>query len=300
MRWWFGLGIALVGCGSSPTMPDATPDAPGPRCDPNAAFGAPVLVPTVNSDLDESTARLSPDELRIMFARRNSGGTADLWFAVRARIEDPFDEPQLITTVNSISSDLNPSSPPSELVLLYDTDRMTPGTYRIWTSKRSVTTATFGPPSIRPEMMDNEIHPMFANDSAVYFASSSRGGLGARDIFRANIASDGVLSEFSAVVGDVNSVANEDFPAVSQDERRIAFRRVVGTSGDVFIASRSTPQDGFGTASPVQGLSDPIIEEAPTWLSADGCHLYVHSNAAMDGVPLGYNLWMVTRAAPSS
>ncbi|MGE0870495.1 MAG: hypothetical protein AB7P03_18165 [Kofleriaceae bacterium] len=300
MRWWFGLGLAVVGCGSSPAAPDAAPDAAGPRCDPNGAFGAPLLLTTINSDLDEATARLSPDELRITFSRRNANNTWDMWFAQRDRIEDPFSEPQLLTTVNSVNSDLNPSSPPNGRTLLYDTDRMTPGTFRIWISTRSSLADPFGPPSIRPEMMDNEIHANFANDSAVYFASSSRGGLGMRDIFRATIASDGVLSGFAGVVGDVNSAATEDFPTVTQDERRIAFRRIVGTSGDVYFASRSTPQDGFGTASPIPGLSDPALEEAPNWISADGCHLYVQSTLAMEGVPAGANLWMVSRPAPGS
>ncbi|MEO7097177.1 MAG: hypothetical protein ABI175_28210 [Polyangiales bacterium] len=75
MRGWLcALPTLLAACGSDAAKPDAPIDVPGARCDPTAAFGPPVLVTGINSDLDEACARFSEDELEVTFARRT--GTA--------------------------------------------------------------------------------------------------------------------------------------------------------------------------------------------------------------------------------
>ncbi|CAN5913226.1 hypothetical protein BH11MYX3_BH11MYX3_16960 [soil metagenome] len=291
-RVWFAVVGLTAGCGGGG---EATIDAPidaGPRCDPALPFAAPVLVGGINSDLDEAAARLSDDELEITFSRRSSG-VWDLWRASRATIDDSFGAPVLITTVNSVSSDLFPTVSPDRLTLLFQADRTTPGVFHIWRSTRSSLTAPFGPPSPRPELRDDDVHPLLANDHALYFSSTVRGGLGGGEILRASVDPGGAIGIPELVVGGINTIDLEDTPAVTADERTMFFRRRVMGESDIYTASRSTATDGFGASSVVPGLDVAGVTEVPTWVSADGCHLYLYSDAP--GASALMNVWVATR-----
>lgn len=79
---------------------------------------------------------------------------------------------------------------------------------------------------------------------------------------------------------------------VSADELHIYFGRLIGgTNYDIYEASRSTTSDGFGEATPVPGLADPTYNELPSWISADGCELYLSTNMGV----AGQDLYVATR-----
>ncbi len=296
MQWWLALGLVAIGCGGDP----ATVDAPvaGPRCDPTSAFGAPELIASLSSDLDDATARFSQDELTVVFSRR-TGSFFDLWTSTRPSLDEPFAAPSLMTTVNSVNNEAWPTLSPDGLVLMFDADRGSPGMYRIWSSTRASTSAPFGPPSQRAELMVSELHSALPTDRALYFSSAARPGLGANDIWRAEISETGVLAIPVAVIGGVNTAADEVTPAVTADERQIFFRRTTGTApepleDDIYTATRSTAQDGWGTSAKVPSLSMPGLSETPNWVSPDGCHLYLH--AAIPTDPLRNNLYVARRS----
>ena len=73
MKAWL---LLLAACGSSGHKPDAMIDA-GPRCMPTAPFGAPVPVAGLDSTFDDQGARLTADELTVVFARSRTSGTSD-------------------------------------------------------------------------------------------------------------------------------------------------------------------------------------------------------------------------------
>ena len=293
--WWFALVICLAACGGDGSKPDAPIDQPAARCDPNGAFGAPVLVTGINSDQDEACARLSEDELDVTFARVTGSGY-DLWRSSRPSIEEPFAAPALLTSVNSVSSDYWPTVSPDGLTLLFAADRTTPDVFHIWRSTRAAKTAPFGPPQPRGDLRDNDIHPLLANDHALYFASTVRGGLGLAEILRAPVDASGAIGTPELLVGGVNTDVTEDAPAVTSDERLIFFRRLTAGETDIYTASRSTATDGFGASTPVPGLAQPNIKEVPNWISPDGCHLYFHSDVATSST--GVNVWMASRPPP--
>lgn len=297
MQRWLAVGLFAAGCGGDPAVTDALPDA-SPRCNEMGTFGAPELLASLASDLDDVAARLRPDELELVFARRTTAGTYDLWTASRLSRSEPFGAPSLLTTVNSINSDLWPTLSPDGQTLMFDADRTMPGTFRIWTSTRISTTVPFGPPSPSAELMAGDVHPLLATARALYFTSANRGGLGASEIFRADVDPSGVVGPPEALVGGVNTADDETTPAVTSDERQIFFRRVTGVApdleADIYFASRSTPQDGFGP-SEVVPISQVGVDEAPTWISPDACELYFHSNAPVAGGPAGFNLYVARR-----
>jgi hypothetical protein len=286
MRWVVAV-LGLAACGSSGKQPDASFDA-APRCNPSAPFGTPAPVGGLDTNLDEQGARLTPDELTVVFARSRANGTSDLYMATRAAAGDGFDAPQLLGTVNSVNSELWPTLSPDALLMLFDSDRATTK-FHVFTTRRDSAAAAFGPPAASAALADGDDQPMLANGSALYFTSATRTGLGMGDIWRVDIDSTGAAGTPAAVIGDINSAADETAPAVTADERVMAFSRM----GDVYVASRSSPADGFGTATAIDGLADPAAREAPTWISPDGCHLYVQSDTA--GGMGGIDLYMASR-----
>jgi hypothetical protein len=279
--------LLLAACGSSGHKSDATLDA-GPRCTPGAPFGAPVPVAGLESTFDDQGARFTADELTVVFARSRANATSDLYMATRPTVGDPFGDPVLLGTVNSVNSELWPTLSPDTLLMLFDSDRATTK-FHVFITKRSDASATFGPPAAAVALADGDDQPLLANAGALYFASSTRTGLGMGDIWRVDIDSTGATGTPAAVIGDVNSAGNEAAPAVTADELVMAFAR----DADVYLASRSSAADGFGTAAAVAGLADPAVHEAPTWISPDGCHLYVQSDAP--GGMGGIDLYMAAR-----
>jgi hypothetical protein len=279
------LLLAACGGGGGGKKPDAPP---GPRCDATAPFGAPVPVTSLDSTFDDEGLRLTPDELTGVFARSRSGGTTDLYLATRATADGDFGAPMLLGTVNSVSSELWPTLSPDALLLLFDSNRTT-GTFHVYVSRRADAMSPFGPPSSSVALADGDGQPLLASATALYFTSSTRTGLGMGDIWRVDIDSTGAIGTPAAVIGGINSAANETAPAVTADERVMAFER----DGDVYLASRSAPTDGFGTASPVDGLAAIGVTEAPAWISPDSCHLYVQSDAP--GGMGGIDLYMASR-----
>jgi Tol biopolymer transport system component len=279
------LLLFLAACSGGTKKPDAPP---GPRCDATAAFGAPMPVTSLDSTFDDEGARFTPDELSVVFARSRSGGTTDLYLATRTTADGDFDPPMLLGTVNSVNSELWPTLSPDALLLLFDSDRAT-NKFHVYTSTRGDTMAPFGPPSASVALADGDSEPLLASATSLYFTSSTRTGLGMGDIWRADIDSTGAAGTPVAVIGGINSAANETAPAVTADERVMAFAR----DGDVYLASRSAPTDGFGPAAAVDGLAAMGVNEAPTWISPDGCHLYIQSDAP--GGMGGIDLYMAAR-----
>lgn len=272
-------------------MPDAAP-----RCDVTAPFATPVPVDGLNSALDDLTARFTPDELTVVLSRKQMSGVYDLYTASRAARDAAFGTPTLLATVNSINSDVWPALTPDGLTLMFDSDRGTPGTYRIYSSKRATMSDPFGTAVAVPELAIKDVNASLANEHALYFNSLTRGGAGSADIWRAEINPDGSLGTPAALIGGVNGVNEDVTAALTQDELRIYFRRTVAAEPDIFTASRSTTSDGWGAATPVPGLSVAGVNEVPTWVSADGCNLYLYSNAPDGGG--GLDIYVARRGDP--
>lgn len=268
--------VLLAACGSSGgSSVDASV---APRCDPAAPFGEPAPVDGLNTELDDASARLSSDERVVTFSRSTTSGVYDLYSATREDPDGPFGMPELLTTVNSVNSDLWPTLSPSGLLLAFETDRAATELH-IYVSTRASTSDRFDTPALAVTLFDREGQPMIATDRALYFASDARTGQGLHDIWRTEIDTTGAMAPPTPVPGAINTADDEAAPAVTLDERTMFYRHTVGSEVDIYSASRATPLDGFGAPSPVDGLSKLGIEETPTWVSPDGCHLYFHSNA---------------------
>jgi len=275
-------------------MPDAAL-----RCDPTAPFAAPVPVDGLNTTLDDVSARLTSDELMVVFSRRQMSGVYDLYQATRASREEAFGSVSLIATVNSVNSDLWPTISGDGLVLMFDSDRAQPGMFRPYVAKRASLTDPFGPPATIPELMIREVQLHLANPRSLYFTSPNtvRVGQGMEDIWHVALDENQLLTGTPmAVLGGVNSPAEEVAAALTENELHIFFRRIVAAEPDIFMASRSTVNDGFGASAAVPVVALAGVNEVPTWVSADGCNLYLFSDAP--GGVGGQDLYVARRGSP--
>jgi len=283
--------FVLAACSSSSSTPK--PDAPAPpRCDPTAAFGTPAPVAGLDSAGDELAARLSPDELVVVFAYASTpGGKLDVYTATRASTTASFGTPAPIGATNSIYDDSFPTLSPDQLLLVFDSDRGASGLSHVYASARASATATFGPPIEAIALADGEDHPLLANDTTLYFASATRPGAGMHDLWRAVVDDSGATGTPMAVPGAaIDTADDEDDPVVTPDELALVFVRTTATSSDVLVATRPATDVDFGQPTLITGLAPAGSPVVPTWISPDQCDLYFSSNLAGE-----QDVYVVTR-----
>jgi hypothetical protein len=85
----------------------------------------------------------------------------------------------------------------------------------------------------------------------------------------------------------VNSLAKDAFPVVSADEKTLYFasNRTLDNSvqlrTDTWVARRSDAQADFGVPEPVSELNTPDTNTLPSWISPDGCRIYIHRDVGI-------------------
>jgi len=287
------LLLVLAACSSSS---HPKPDAPAPpRCDPTAAFGTPAPVAGLDTAGDEVDARLSPDELVVVFAYASvPGGKLDIYTATRASPTASFGAPSPIGAVNSVYDDSAPTLSPDQLLLVFDSNRGASGMTHIYASARASATATFGPPTEAIALSDGEDHPMLANGTALYFASATRPGVGMHDLWRTAVDETGATGTPMQVPGAaINTADDEDDPVVSPDELALFFVRTAAAGAGVYGATRPAADADFGEPALVSGLVPTSSTATPTWISPDLCDLYFSSDAP--GGAGGQDIYVVTR-----
>ncbi len=269
--------FVLAACSGSeaPATVDARPaiDAPPQaRCNPTQPFSTPVPLTALNGPTDEMAARLSPDELTVMFGRTDAtSGKWDIFQATRSAKSGTFGAPEVVGPLNTIYNDIWPTTTPDGKTLFLTTDRDN-NVYGIWTSHRGAVGDDWATPTQVTSLAMAVFDPYVANDHSLYVHI---GGV----IQHVAIAADGTLGMPAPVIGGVNDPMNPSVtPIVTPDELHIYFGRQLGTNYDIYEASRSTTNDGFGVATPVPGLANATYNELPSWISADGCELYLSTN----------------------
>jgi hypothetical protein len=77
------------------------------RATTSDAFGAPAVIPEIDTMYDEASASITTSECVMVFAATRPGGIGveDLWYATRASRSDPFDSPRLVPNVNVAAPD---------------------------------------------------------------------------------------------------------------------------------------------------------------------------------------------------
>lgn len=272
----------------------ATPDATPPRCDPSAAFSPAIPVDSLNLEgVSEEGARLSPDELTIYFSSNREGGVGgwDIYVATRESLGDPWGTPVLLPGVNTTGVERYPMVTDDGLFLYADTRDTN---YDLSVAQRESVDADFGALSPVAELnagADDIDAWILPDHNAAYFGSNRGGNY---DLYRAT-RTDAFATPVAVNSVDVNTEAYEGGPVVTPDEKTIFFSsdREGGLgSFDIYVATRDSTADPYGAAEGLDEVNSGDYDAA-TWISADGCVLYLTRNVGLTAPD--YEIYMAMR-----
>ncbi|HXU02842.1 MAG TPA: hypothetical protein VN903_17875, partial [Polyangia bacterium] len=240
-------------------------------CSSSERFGRPTLVPGLNPESAAIvSARFSPDELTAYLGMFR-GAQEDLFVATRASRSEPFGQATQLTTLNSPNLDDFASVTADGLTMYFASTR--DNYFSIYKSDRASLASSFSAPKeVRELYVRGEGNPYVTPDGGVlYFHSNRNNNL---DIFRATKKATGEfdtpeLLPFNTINHDEQNVV------VSPDELTIYFRRWGDPTATVWMSTRTSVAEAFGEAVALPELSDPFQGASPTWISPDGCRLYL-------------------------
>ncbi len=290
------IGLVAGGCGDvvnhladAPVANDVTPidaravDAPPPRCDPAKPFGAPVAVAAFSTGADETGVSLTADELTAVFSSTRVGGLGggDLYIAQRADRTAPWGAPSILAGVNTTGTELRATITGDGLSLYIEYRANANATIDIVRATRATTAAAFGAPALVTGVngTGDDGQPFVMPDNSALYFMSTRGATPQDDLYVAT-GNAGSFGTPMLVAGtNLATASGEGYPVVTPDGLALYFRsdRAGNSSFDVWLATRTSVATGFNAPVNVSVLNTAVAE-APNWISADNCVLYMNRN----------------------
>jgi hypothetical protein len=301
------LGCVLAACGSvpsdnpdapvtpgadaDPNAPDAAPgpDAAPPRCSPTAPFGTPTLVPNLNTPFDEVALALADDERTLFMSRVNTGDPAAIMTAERASTDVAFGAPGTtgMAAVNGVTgSEYAPTLTASGLELYFhrqDTAGIGP--------RVSVRGEPGGPPPT-DVAVTREGEPLLDGLSPVISADGQT--LYWLDFSNFTLRGAPRTGGPEAFGGDDRESTFAMNAAVLSADELTLYYQLSSTEDDIRVTTRTATTGVFGPGVAVDNVNSPD-DDAPVYLTEDGCVLYLRSDRA--GGLGGFDIWEARRGS---
>lgn len=145
-----------------------------------------------------------------------------------------------------------------------------------------------------------EMTPSISADGlSLYFTSDRPDGEGRWDIWLATRAS--ITDEWSSATNlgsSVNTPGMESMPSISADGLELYFCRGDWGQGDLFVATRHSPQEPWGTVARLSDAVNVAADDYSPLISFDGLSLYFISKRP--GGPGDVDMWVATRGTLDS
>jgi hypothetical protein len=240
---------------------DAAIDAPDAATDPLGMWSAPVLIPGVNSNANETDPSITADRLTIAFASNRPGGLGsdDIYLGTRASTAAPFTV-AAITAINSPMRDRSPEISPDGNTIYFTSNRG--GDYDVYASVRSGGVWSAPQPVAVLSSAANEGDVAISPDGLTALVERSE------DLYLATRPSLGaafappVLVPVLDVTGDVAS------PSLTDDAASVYLHG--GGTRDLYVAYRQG--NTFTVPVRIPELTTGDRDAAP-FISPDGKHL---------------------------
>jgi hypothetical protein len=279
MQWRACIAIALgIGCGSVPATPDAStgggdaPDTdapPPPPCDVNKPFGTPMQVLGIhNANANDKHATLTADEKTIFFAsdRDNTMGIWHIYTATRSSPTDAFSGVDIAPGTYSAEGESHPSVSPDGNTIFYDSFRVSAGLIHIFWATRLSAAVAF--PAGTMIAGDYLMHPGVASDGNVVYTASIQSGF----IYRLDKQGSGWSAAQQVNLPNTPTAVS---PVTNDDLTLFVSLGNTSAGMQVAVSKRSSTSMGFSMAMPVAELDTGADLAEPSWLSPDGCRLYL-------------------------
>ena len=279
-------------------VPDPILSPPDASCDAGAPFSTPTLVDSLSSADDDYDARLSVDELTVYFARGPTGSafSTQIYVASRQDFNDPFGPAQLVTGLVPDAAITFAPSVTADGHTIYFDEGSAAG-YSIYAATRRHRSEPFSQtqevPGINASTQNG--NPFITPDgTALYFFSDHWGGVPKerREIVVSYLA--GGTFTMPTLIPEISDWGEADNVAVRADQRFLAFSSNQNdpTNNHIWYVQRSSTSDAW--APPVRlDAVNSTGSDAPTWVSQDGCRLYLQSNRS--GGTGGFDIYLATR-----
>ncbi len=254
---------------------DGSVDSGAASCDPSSPFGAPVPVTELNTGEFEDGVSLAADELTVYFTRKSS-----LYQATRASKTLPFSGVGLVANANQPDT-TKQAHLTHDGQVLYTVSTVS-GNPVLYYSTFGV--GGFSAPAkvSGPSGVFNAMYPYLNAQKSISFydfPTVPSGGGPVRDaIYTATVVVPGAWSQPSRVE-ELFSSAGDRSPVLSADQKTLYFAsRRNATNDDIYATTRGSITAQWGAPTLLTSLSTPA-DDAPSWVSDDGCRLYIISSS---------------------
>lgn len=273
-RYWICvLAFALAGCGIDTNRP-----LTDPGCDLEAAFGAPQPFTELNTGLSEWSASLTDDELEVVFLSDRVGTmwSPEIWTATRKSRSAPWENIHMISKLASLAGQESGLAISGDGLDLYFSLLVTP-TRKLYRAHRASRAHAFSPPEEIAQQNDLYEFEIALAPSNNLYASARSPTADNRDVFLYPFDGKGWSSP--VVLDGVASITDETGMAISKDERTLFFARQVAKgvaeTSETWIAQRASTSEPFAALKRLDELTFVGGGTIPSWVSSDGCRLYV-------------------------
>jgi WD40-like Beta Propeller Repeat len=295
------LAAYLATPGSSPQGAEAYGDW-------STAFN--VGSPVNTADYNDTYAILSRDEMTMYFTSDRPGGLGrdDLWFTTRASLDEPWGDPQNMSSLNSTALDSLAVLSSDEHVMFFHSTRPGGcGAGDIWMTRRHDRRSQEWSPPVNLGCVVNtpatEIAPAFfenpeTGEVTLFYGSNRPGPPKDFDVYASPVGEDGYFGP-GVLVPEFRSAGRDTRIFIRRDglEAFITSDRVGGQGLiDIWTSTRDTlsdawPPTSIDVPSPVNGACD----DGSPWLSRDGTKLYFFSTRTDLGCGTKRDIWYATR-----
>lgn len=190
-------------------------------------FTSTLPAPVNSSPPVEGTPFLSRDGLSLYFHSQRAGGAGDrdLYVATRANAGAGFNSVSALANLESPQRDHAAWLSADELTIYFSSSRGS-GSDDFWRAARSSRGIDFAAPVAAAELNSSgdDTGITISDDGLVaYFASNRAGGLGGMDVYRAARATATDPFSAPALVGGLNTIANDAAPQLTADGLELFF-----------------------------------------------------------------------------
>ena len=279
----FGLGaLAAAACACTPFAEDDS----APACDLTKPFGTPSIVPGFERQAEPNSPgalRLSPDLLVGYYDAYGPGEVfTNLYFMTRPTLADPFAFKMSLFSMPP-SHELHPTVSGDGLTLLFEQSPQDDTTRHLYSARRASVRDSFADAELLSSVDSSGIAGVSdfsaflrEDGQALYFASNRASpGSADNDIYRCPAFGSPLP------VNELNSSADDEAPVVTPNDLTMYFASTRPPSDGglrVWTAKRASTSEPFSTPAIVKELNEPGTTLLPTFVTRDGCTLYLEGS----------------------